>query len=295
MEFAVKETKVHGKPDFPYMVYNVKMPKLFTYFPMHWHEEFEFIYVMEGHLDVIVDANRFVCSSGDIVIIPPGHIHDMEQHASEECHYCNIMFLFTLLESDEKSSIFKKYFEPFCKNDLKEYFIPTGTKLNSILAPLAKELFETRHEKYSTDELRVKGYLFTMLFNILPLIKENELVSETRASWIAKIKPILSYVSKNFVEEMTVEQAAEMCALSKSHFMKIFKIVTGYSFLDYVKKCRLENAFYLLTETDENISHIGEKTGFPNFSYFIRSFKSAYGMSPLQYRKKFLENKKNPL
>lgn len=292
METAVKETKVHGKPDFPYMVYNVTMPKLFTYFPMHWHEEFEFIYIIEGHLVVTVEAQKFLCEEGDIVVIPPGHLHDMEQYNDEKCHYSNIMFRFSLLEPDENSDIYKKYFEPFLKYEIADFYLKNGSELNSFLKPSCIELFETRHEKYSTDELRVKSHLFGMMFRVLSLLKYDVDGTETRAGWIEKVKPILTYVTKNLQEEITVEQAAEMCNLSKSHFMKIFKNVTGYSFLDYVKKCRLEYAYYLLTETEENISVIGEKTGFPNFSYFIRSFKDAYGMSPLQYRKWYNENKK---
>lgn len=96
---------------------------------------------------------------------------------------------------------------------------------------------------------------------------------------------MLAYIKENFAKEISVEEAAEFCQFSKSHFMKIFKNVTGDTFLDYVKKCRLEHAYYLLRESEINIEEIGQACGFYNFSYFIRAFKSVYGKSPLQFRK----------
>lgn len=292
MNSAFKETKVHGKPDFPYEVYNTYIPKHFTYFPMHWHEQFEIIYVIEGHLKVTVEGKEFICEPDDIVIVPPDHIHDMGQVDSEPSHYANIMFNFSLLEPDSECEVYKKYFEPFFKNEISEFVVKAGSELGGKLVPLAKDMYECRHEKYSTDELRVKSDLYEFMYRIQGLIQDKSEASETRENWIEKIKPVLTYVSQNLAEEISVEQAAEKCGLSKSHFMKIFKNVTGNSFLDYVKRCRLENAYYLLTETVKNVSEIGEESGFSNFSYFIRSFKETYGMSPLQFRKKFAENKK---
>lgn len=289
MESAFKETKMHGKPEFPYMVYNGKIPKLFTYFPMHWHEEFELVHAMEGRVKVSVEGKEYICEPGDTVLIPPDRIHDIGQFENEESHYCNIMFSFDLLEKDREGCVFKKYFEPFYNGEMEDYFVKADSDLGKLIGPLCLELFETRHQKYSTDELRVKANLYSILFRIKDLVRTKTDSMETREGWIERVKPILTYVSNNLAEEITVEQAADMCNLSKSHFMKIFKKVTGNSFLDYVKKCRLENAYYLLTETVRSVSEIGEECGFSNFSYFIRSFKDAYGMSPLQFRKKYLE------
>ena len=49
-------------------------------------------------------------------------------------------------------------------------------------------------------------------------------------------------------------------------------------------KLRLERAEFLLSSTEFSITEISMQSGFNNVSFFIRSFKKAYGLTPLQYR-----------
>lgn len=49
---------------------------------------------------------------------------------------------------------------------------------------------------------------------------------------------------------------------------------------------RLEHAKQLLQDTDTPVTEIAMQSGYQNVSYFIRSFKKTYGVSPLKYRKK---------
>ena len=72
--------------------------------------------------------------------------------------------------------------------------------------------------------------------------------------------------------------------------MKFFKQTTGMGFIEYLNSYRLETAAQMLSASNDNILDIAEKTGFENLSYFNRSFKKKFGLSPGQYRKK-LKNK----
>ena len=66
--------------------------------------------------------------------------------------------------------------------------------------------------------------------------------------------------------------------------MKAFKRATGMPFVQYLKHYRLEKAAALLRETDRTILEIAMETGFDNLSYFTRSFKEKYGISPGKFR-----------
>ena len=48
---------------------------------------------------------------------------------------------------------------------------------------------------------------------------------------------------------------------------------------------RIEQAARLLRETDLPVMEVGFSVGFDNFSYFIKRFRSVYGVSPSHYRK----------
>lgn len=78
---------------------------------------------------------------------------------------------------------------------------------------------------------------------------------------------------------------AKLCFYSKSYFMKFFKESMGISFIAYLNNYRLEIAARMLQATDDNILDISSACGFDNLSYFNRSFKKKYGVTPGKYRK----------
>ena len=57
------------------------------------------------------------------------------------------------------------------------------------------------------------------------------------------------------------------------------------SYEQYIKNLRMEKARELLTSTNMKISEICERVGYSNLSYFCRSFRNEYGMTPEQYRR----------
>lgn len=291
LRVALKETKLHGKPDFPFEVYNTFMPKYFTYFPMHWHDEFEIIYMLEGRLKVNIQGSSYLMEPGDIVVIPPDYIHDMGQVEEEYCHYGNIMFDLSLLEKNKDSEIYKKYILPFLENEYGDFYFKSDSEMAGKIGKLCYELWDFRHEKYSTAELLVKGNLFRIIYELQSVLKKNRFTGDSQNEWIERLKPIFEFIRSNMAKDISVQDAADLCCFSKSHFMKVFKLVTGTSFLDYVKKCRLEYGYFLLLNSEKSVLEVGSECGFSNFSYFIRSFKSVYGLSPLQLRKEI--KKKN--
>ena len=84
---------------------------------------------------------------------------------------------------------------------------------------------------------------------------------------------------------MTIAQMAELAGFSESHFMRYFKETMGTSFIEYLKDYRLTMAARLLQSSEDSILNISAEVGFDNLSYFNRSFKARYGITPRQYRK----------
>lgn len=76
----------------------------------------------------------------------------------------------------------------------------------------------------------------------------------------------------------------ETLGMSRTNFYRKVKAVTGLSPIDLIKNIRLEVAAKLLKESNLNISEIAQQVGFSSRSYFARSFKSVYGMSPTEYQ-----------
>lgn len=133
-------------------------------------------------------------------------------------------------------------------------------------------------------QLSVKAYLLQMFF----LIFTNNQYQQTNPRNLKnldKIKTILSYVQTYYATPISIEEIANECFYSKSHFMKFFKEAMGVSFVQYLNDYRLNIAAKMLKETTGSILEIAGSTGFDNLSYFNRVFKRKYGVSPSQYRK----------
>lgn len=103
----------------------------------------------------------------------------------------------------------------------------------------------------------------------------------------AKLKTALYHVQNSYAQNITIKQAADLCGFSESHFMKLFKELTGMSFTAYLVNYRLELSAKQLLETNQKIIDIATNCGFNNHSYFTRAFQKKYGLTPAKYRQTF--------
>jgi len=90
--------------------------------------------------------------------------------------------------------------------------------------------------------------------------------------------------------ELNVEVIADKVGISRVHFYRKMKELTGQSPRDFLKSIRLKEAARLLTEKHYDITTVCVETGFKNLSSFSTSFKSVYGISPTEYAKEHKED-----
>ena len=90
--------------------------------------------------------------------------------------------------------------------------------------------------------------------------------------------------------ELDVSVIYETLGMSRTNFYRKVKTVTGLSPIELIKNIRLEAGAKLLKESDMNVSEIAQHIGFSSRSYFARSFKAAYGMSPTEYQETASQN-----
>lgn len=286
---SIHQTIEHGKKTFPYSVYHVCIPDWMKKFPLHWHDEFEMIFIYKGQGIFSVNGFRNLCQAGDLIIVPPGSIHAIDQNQNDFVEYFNIIFSLALLEDNPESHCFRNYLSQLSENDcMKDLFLRAASPICKKLAPLARDLIEHRHEKYCGYELMIKSRLYEILY-----ILYNENLNDKKSSPqnqrekenALRLKKILSYMREHFSEKITIEEISEIASLSQSRFMTFFKNQTGTSFIKYLNDYRLEAAAEELQATRKSITQIAIDNGFENLSYFVRAFKAKYNSPPHDYRK----------
>ena len=90
--------------------------------------------------------------------------------------------------------------------------------------------------------------------------------------------------------ELTIEEIAEHAGFSTDYFNRIFLAHTGFNVMEYLRFCRLKNAAIQLRNTGDNVLDIALKNGYESHESFTRAFKKQYGISPVEYRKKYIKN-----
>jgi AraC-like DNA-binding protein/ligand-binding sensor protein len=100
-----------------------------------------------------------------------------------------------------------------------------------------------------------------------------------------EISSVKKYTEENFREPVSLKEVAAHVSLSPVYLSSLFKKQTGYAFMDYLQKLRIEEAKKLLKTTGWDMLRICLESGFRNQSHFNRAFKKATGKSPLQFKK----------
>lgn len=286
------ETKTHGKLSFPYTVYRGIIPEYIRSYPLHWHDELEIIYVKSGRGIVTVQTSKHILEAGDMIILLPQMVHSIEQLENVHMEYFNILFQFSLLGGIAGDGCYDKYFKPLYEHTRTiTSYLPASSQLNNLLLPYVCNLIENRKQDVSDYALMIKSNLLAIMhyLNLHSVqVSEGELSLQ---STYDKLKKLLTYVQANYAKPISIARAADICGFSASHFMKLFKELTGRTFAQYLKDFRLEMAAGLLADGTQKIIEVAENTGFNNHSYFTRSFIDKYGISPSEYKRNHYENK----
>jgi len=97
---------------------------------------------------------------------------------------------------------------------------------------------------------------------------------------------IKSFIDENYYKKITVRDMAERVYLNKNYVRTVFFEVFGVSPKQYLQRVRMNRAEFLLRTTDEDVKLIANSVGYDDALLFSKTFKAAYGISPLGFRLK---------
>ncbi|OJF96429.1 AraC family transcriptional regulator [Pararhizobium antarcticum] len=101
----------------------------------------------------------------------------------------------------------------------------------------------------------------------------------------AQMNKLLSRIEKLGDYRMTVADMAATVDLSESWFANVFKQTTGKSPLQWQLFKRIEQAKYLLRETDLSIASVAAQLGFSDQAHLTKVFRQVAGEPPAAWRK----------
>lgn len=100
------------------------------------------------------------------------------------------------------------------------------------------------------------------------------------------MKRVMKVINENMDNsELSVEIIADKVGISRVHFYRKMKDLTGQAPRDFVKYVRLKEAARLLAEKKYDITGVSVATGFKSLSAFSTQFKALYGLTPSEWLK----------
>jgi AraC family transcriptional regulator of arabinose operon len=100
-----------------------------------------------------------------------------------------------------------------------------------------------------------------------------------------RVREVLDLLTTGMKEAQHVDDLARAVGLSSSRLIHLFKSETGLTIVQALNQMRLRQAALLLKHTPRNASEVAWDVGFQNYNHFANSFKSQYGMTPIEFRK----------
>jgi AraC-like DNA-binding protein len=99
-----------------------------------------------------------------------------------------------------------------------------------------------------------------------------------------RIVAALNFINEHYTSEIKVQELADVCGLSESHFRRVFEENMNMSPMEYTNFVRVQRACELMKKSDEPIEHVAAKCGFTTQSTFNRNFRKYLDTTPYQWR-----------
>ena len=282
MYFELKENKPHGTKDDPFSTYHIENAGRSFQIPVHWHDEFEIIYVRSGFLTVSISGESYIGKTGEAFVVSPGNLHLMGSQSGTVDYYT---FLFPLkyISFRTDDMLDEKLLEP-----LNSGHLMICPRVNDTAKELCEQLIKIYEAKNDESESKITTQVRTkiILLQFILHMWENGFIIENDKSGRNTVeKEMISYIQQSFTGEISLKEFGKQFHLSEKYVSQYFKEHFHITLSKYVTYLRLEHAKQLLQNSDIPVTEVAMLSGYQNVSYFIRSFKKTYGVSPLKYRK----------
>lgn len=283
-ENYINSVNLNIDTDFPYLVLDVIGDKSYPRNPgfqvMHWHEDLQFIYVLEGTIKVRTLNTTVQIHAGEGIFINKDVVHFVGQLGN--CRYNSFLFPAYFLEFYAGSPA-KDFVDSVVTNErLPFVHFTSDTGWHREITGLLQQLVQIEQNKtyfYAYEVLTRLSCLWLILRkNItLPQAQKDSVVH-------LRIQKILRFIEEHYGEDITLADLSRSANISKSECSRCFKLSMNTTPYKYLTEYRLSKAAQLLKKTEEPVGNIAAAVGFRQMSHFGKCFREKTGYSPREYR-----------
>jgi AraC family transcriptional regulator, exoenzyme S synthesis regulatory protein ExsA len=251
-----------------------------------WSKHNYFVYVLSGKKIWHTLHTKYEVFSGEAIFVKKGA---NIVHQFFDKNFCSLIVFMPdhfISEVIKHSNIPLHYLQK--KAIQTDSVIPL--ELNPVISTYFQSIFTYFGNKGSPPVSLLELKFKELILNIFSS-EGNEVLSNHLLSICEENKNCLREImERNYIYNMKLEEFARLSGRSltsfKRDFIATYKTTPG----KWLASKKLKFARYLLETTDKNINELTFESWFENTSHFIRIFKQAFQVTPLQYKKNSVAN-----
>jgi len=248
----------------------------------HYHEFNKVILLLSGKVTYMVEGKSYFLKPWDILLV---NHHDIHRPVIDDSEPYERIVIW--VSTDYVNRVSRK------GDDLSACFSLAGQRrlnlirlesalqerMRSLMAGLESALGET---EYGSQQLAEALFLQLLVYLNRLLLGEPVNPGEDTLKYDPRIEMLLKYINEHLKEELSIDELAAKCYVSRFYLMHRFKEETGYTIYNYIMQKRLLLARELLKEGVGPAQAAGE-CGFREYSAFLRAFKKNFKTTPTEY------------
>ncbi|WP_409344488.1 helix-turn-helix domain-containing protein [Paenibacillus sp. MBLB4367] len=248
----------------------------------HFHDTYEVYYLCSGERYYFIKNRTYHVKAGDIVFIGKNELHKTTE-AYRPVHERLLI------------NFHDRFLMPNWEHESKSLQLPFhGTsnvlRLEEADRRIALELLLGIEKEWQARkqgaELFVQALLTQLLVFCARLMPSTGIESVERTGpQERKIGEIVAYINNHFDRPLSLQHISRTFFISPYHFSRLFRDITGFTFIEYVNNVRVMEARRLLRESGEPVIRVAERSGFDSIAHFGRVFKQIARCSPTAFRK----------
>ncbi|MAT52599.1 MAG: AraC family transcriptional regulator [Porticoccaceae bacterium] len=225
------------------------------------------IYCLSGKGTLTAGNRRYRIGSGDLILLPRGQAHAYSAH------------------SRDPWTIYWLHFDGQLADRFYDHTQLSGPRLNigvqSRVIRVLDGIADLRHTGNQLSEYIQGCHQLQALLSYIALLSRQQ---QPRSGKTLNLEQLRALMQEHIHGQLDLTTLAAEANVSKYHFAKKFKELTGSSPIQYFINMKMQRACYLLDSTQQPIKQIASNLGYEDVYYFSRLFKKTIGLSPSQYR-----------
>ena len=251
--------------------------------PCHWHDDIEWIHILDGTMSYYIDGERLTLGRGDTLFVNARRMHYGYGRRGDDCRFICVLFHPSLLTGSE--ALLKSDVRPVLEHPGVGWrHLTASGAAGQAAAGILSRMMTLKEDAPKAYELEAVGLLHILWSVLRRDLEPLPPVEGAPHTELDLQRAMVAFICGHYGEKLTLEEIAASGHVSRSRCCQMFQRHLQQTPIQYLNAYRLKTAANLLRSTEDSVTDIALSCGFHHLSYFAQLFQRAYGCTPKAYR-----------